>query len=133
MSILIFIHVKNNCFEKFAVFVNFYSFFEATHLFFSKNLGQSKSPIFFRLIEMPSLNSNERIACLECGREYTRIDASRHRKHCDVLKCSNCNFYTYSSKELINHIKKKHCQHNVNLCIQQAQNTLQEKVKLIYF
>ena len=82
---------------------------------------------------MPSLNRNERTACLECGREYTRKDASRHRKHCVVLKCSYCNFYTYSSEELTDHTKKKHCQHNVKLCGQQSQNTLQEKIKLICF
>ena len=82
---------------------------------------------------MPSLNRNERIACVECGREYTRLHASRHRKHCGVLKCSNCNFYRYSSEELTNHIKKKHCQHDVELSAQQAQKKLQEKVKLIYF
>ena len=82
-------------------------------------------PFFlFLLIEMPSLNRNERIACLECGRENTRLHASRHRKHCGVLKCSNRNFYRYSSEELSNHIKKNHCQHNVKLCAQQSQNTL---------
>ena len=104
-------------FKKFAVSIHFYSFFEAIQLFSSKNLGHSKSPnfSFFFLVEMPALNSNEKIACLECGREYTRKDASRHRNHCDVSKCSNCYFYTCSSEELTNHIKKKHCQHNVQL------------------
>ena len=82
---------------------------------------------------MPSLNRNERVACLECGREYTRKDASRHRRTCGVLKCSNCIFYTYSSEELTNHFKKKPCQHNVKLCAQQSPNTLQEKVKLLIF
>ena len=81
---------------------------------FLKNLGNSKYPVFsFSLIEMPPLNRNEGIAFLECGREYPRLHASGHRKHCGVLKCSNCNFYRYSSEELTNHIKKKHCQHNV--------------------
>ena len=67
---------------------------------------------------MPSLNRNEGVACLECGREYTRLHASRHRKRCGVLKCSNCNFFTYSGGKLTNHIKKKHSsrQHNVKLC-----------------
>ena len=77
---------------------------------------------------MQSLNRNERVACLECGREYIRLHSSRHR---DVLKCSNCNFYTYSSEELTKHFKKKHCQHNVKFCAQQSPNTLQEKVKFI--
>ena len=80
---------------------------------------------------MLSLNRNKKVACLESGREYTRLHASRHRRTCGVLKCSNCNFFTYCSEELTNHFKKKHCQHNVNLCAQQSPNTLQEKVKLI--
>ena len=83
---------------------------------------------------MPSLNRKERVACLECGREYIRLQASKHRRTCGILKCSNCKFYTYSSEELTNHFKKKHCQHNnVKLCAQQPPNTLQEKVKLIIF
>ena len=82
---------------------------------------------------MSSLNTNERVECPECGREYTRSHASRHRKHCGVLKWFSCNFYTYSSEELTNHIRKKHCQPNVKLCAQQSQNTLQDKVNLINF
>ena len=78
---------------------------------------------------MPSLNRNERVACLECGREYNRLHASRHRRTRGVLKSSNCNFYTYSSEDLANHFKKKHCHHNA----QQSPNTLQEKVKLTIF
>ena len=115
------------------MFNHFYSFFGAIQLFVSKNVGHSNSPNFFLLFEMPSLIRNKRVACLECGREYTRLHASRHRKHCGVLKCSICNFYTFSSEELTNHIKKKHysCQHIIKLCAQQPQNTLQEKVKLI--
>ena len=69
---------------------------------------------------MPSLNRNERVACLECGREYTHKDASRHRRRCGVLKCSNCTFYTYSSEELANNFKKKHSQYNIKLCAQQT-------------
>ena len=82
---------------------------------------------------MPSLNRNERVACLECGREYTRLHASRHRRTCEVLKCSNCNFCTYSSEDLTNQFMKKHCQHNLKLCAQQSPNTLQGKVKLMIF
>ena len=82
---------------------------------------------------MSSLNRNERGACLECGREKTHKDASRHRRTCGVLKCSNCNFYTYSSEELANHFKKKHYQDNVKLCAQHSPKSLQEKVKLIIF
>ena len=76
---------------------------------------------------MPLLNRNKRIACLECGREYTLKDASRHRKHSDVLKCSNYNFYRFSSEELTNHIKKKQCQYNVKVCAPQSQKTHQER------
>ena len=86
-------------------------------------------------IEMPSLKRNETVAWLEFGREHTRLHASRHRRSCGVLKSSNCIFYTYSTEEFTNHIKKKHssCQHKVKLCAQQSQNSLQEKVKLISF
>ena len=82
---------------------------------------------------MLSLNRNERGACLECGREYTLKDASKHRRTCGVLKCSICNFYTYSSEELANHFKKKHNQHNVKLCAHHSPKTLQEKIKFIFF
>ena len=82
---------------------------------------------------MSSLNKNERVACLECGREYNHKDASRHRRTCGGLKCSNCNFYTYSSEELANYFKKNHSQHNIKLCAQQTANTLQEKVKFLSF
>ena len=130
-TILIFFHGKNNCLRNF-FFIQIYSIFEANQLSFLKIWDILNLP-FFLFIGMASLNRNQRIACPECGREYTRLHTSRHRKHCGVLKCSNFNFYTYSSEELTDHIKKKHCQHNVNLCAQQSENTLQEKVKLIYF
>ena len=84
---------------------------------------------------MPSLNKNEKIACLKFGKEYTGEDASRHCKHCGFFKCYSCNFYTYSSEEFNNHIEKKHnnCQHNVKLCAQQSRHILQEKVEIIHF
>ena len=134
ISFLIFFHVKINWLKK-LLFFFFYSFFEAIQLFLSKSLGLSESPIYsqllFLIIEMPSLNRNERVASFECGREYTRKGASRHRKHCCVLKCSLCNFYTYRSEELFNHFKKKLCQHNNKLCAQQSRKTLHEKVNYI--
>ena len=110
--------------------------FEAVQLFFSEKLEHSKSRIFSQvlsLLEMPSLNRNERFACAEFGREYTRTDASRHRKHCGV---SNCLLYIYSSKELTYYIKKKHyfSQQNVKYGkdAQQSQNTPREsKTKIL--
>ena len=112
-SNLIFFHFKSNWLRNsHNYFCLRLFFFEAIQLFFSKNLGYSKSRFFSqplsKFIEIPSLNRNERVACLEYGIEYTRKDVSRHRNRCGVLKCSNCNFYTYSNEELANHIKKKH-------------------------
>ena len=118
--------------NKFAVFIHFYSFLRLFNSSYLKTWSNLNLPFnLFLLIEMPSLNRNDRVACLECGREYTRLHASRHCRFCGVLKCSNCNFYTYSKDELTNHFKKKHCQYNVKLCAQQSPNTLQEKVKFI--
>ena len=120
--------------DKFAVFIHFYSTFEAIQLIYLKIWYNLNLPFNFSLlIEMPSLNRNERAACLECGREYNHLHASRHRRTCSVLKCSKCNIYTYSSEELINYFRKKHCQHKFKLCAQQSPNTLQEKVKLVIF
>ena len=127
-SIQIFFHVKNNWLRILLFLFIFILFFRLCNFSFLNFWDILNLPYFFYL-----LNRNERIACLEFSTEYTRLHASRHRKHCGVLKCSNCNFYTYSSEDFDNHIKEKHCQHNVKLCAQQSQNTLQEKVKLIYF
>ena len=135
ISILIFFNVKNIWLKILLFLFNFFSFFEAIQLIFLKKIGYILNlPFNFSvLIEMPSLNRNERVACLECGREYTHKDASRHRRTCGNLKCSNCNFYTYNSKELANHFKKKHSQHNIKLCAQQSPNILQEKVNFFFF
>ena len=134
ISILILFHVKNNWLISLLflfTFIHFLRLFNSSYLkvWYTLNLPFNLS----LLIEMPSVNRNERVACLECGRENARLHASRHRRTCGVLKCSNCNVYTYSSEELTKHFKKKHCQHNVKLCAQQSPNTLQEKVKLIIF
>ena len=127
-SILIFFHVKNNWLRILLFLFIFIHFFRLCNFSFLNFWDILNLPYFFYL-----LIRNERIACLEFSTEYTRLHASRHRKHCGVLKCSNCNFYAYSSEDFDNHIKEKHCQHNVELCAQQSQNTLHEKVKLIYF
>ena len=117
ISILIFFIVKNNWLKSLLFLFNFILFlrlFNSSYLkiWYILNLSFNFSVLF----EMPSLNRSERVACLECGREYTHKDASRHRRTCGVLKCSNCNFHTYSSEELANHFKKKHSQHNIKLC-----------------
>ena len=130
--ILILFYVKSNWLRILDFFFTFLLFLRLFDTSFLKLWDILNLPFFLSLlIEVPSLKRNERVVCLDCGRENTRKDASRHRKHCDVLKCSNCNFYAYSSEELTNHIMKKHCVHNVKLCAQQPPNTLQGKVKLI--
>ena len=127
VSILILFHVKNNCSRNLLflfTFIHFLSLFNFSFLKIWDILNLQFFFLFlFLFIEMPLPNGNKRIAFLECGREYTRKDASRHRNHCDVLKCSNCNFYTFSSEELTNHIKKKQCQYNVKVCARKSQKT----------
>ena len=130
-SILIFFNVKINWVRNLLFVFNFFHFLRLFNFSFLNILNLQF--FLFLLIEMPSLNRNERIACLECGREYTRLHASRPWKHCGVLKCSNCNFYTYSSEELTNQIKKKYCQHRVVLCAQQSQKTTPRGGKIDIF
>ena len=90
----IFFHVKKNCLRNLLFQFIFIHFLRLLIFSFLKIWDILNLPFFLFLhIEMPSLNRSERIACLESGREYTRKDASSHRKHCDVLLCSNCNFY----------------------------------------
>ena len=134
ISLLILIHAENIWLRNLLFLFFFIHFLRLFNFSFLKIWETLSLPFFLSLlIVMPSLNRNESVACLECGGECTRKDASSHRKHFEVLKCSNCNFYTYSSKELTTHIKKKHnsCQHNVKLCAQQPPNSHQEKIILI--
>ena len=115
------------------VFTYFYLIFEAIQLFLSKKLEHSTSPIYYQvhslLNEMSSMNKNERVECNERGGEYTCKDASRHRRTCDVLKCSICNFYTYSSVELTYHIRKKAFFVNVMLNMERILSSLQTHSK----
>ena len=95
ISILILFNVKNNWLKILLFlfsFIHFLRLFNSSYLkiWYILNLPFNLS----FLIEMPSLNRNERVACLERGRENTRLHASRHRRTCGVLKSSNCNFYT---------------------------------------
>ena len=130
ISILIVFHGKINYF----LIITFINFLRLFNFAFLKIWDTSNIAfILSLLIEMLSLNINERVACLVCGKKYTRKDASRHRRTCGVLKCSRCSFYTYSSEELNNNFKKKHFQQKVKLCAQHSPNTLREKVKLIFF
>ena len=131
-SIPICFHVKYNWLINLLFLFTFSPFmrlFDSSYLEFLDNLNLPFHLSLF--IEMPSLKRKATVAWLE----DTRLHASRHRRSSSVLKCSNCNFYTYSTEEFTNLIKKKHssCQLKVKLCAQQSQNTLQEKVKFISF
>ena len=73
------------------------------------------SPVLFLFIEM---SRNERVSCFEYGRDYTRKNASRHRRTYGVLKCPNCNFHTYSREELSINIKKHSCRETFYMVIE---------------
>ena len=86
-------------------------------------------------MEMPSLDRNLKVACPEFGRDYTRIDTLRHPRTCGVLKCSNCNFYTYSSAEITD---RDHNLYRTSKTLvkngkdaQQAPNTLESRKKVL--
>ena len=73
--------------------------------------------VYFRLlcqtliIEMPSLNRNEKVTCENCGFQTTKLNLARPKKRCSVgtLYCTQGpNFSTNSQNDLIYHIDKKH-------------------------
>ena len=73
--------------------------------------------VYFRLlcqtpiIQLPSLNRNEKVTCENCGTQTAKLDLARHKKRCSVgtLYCTQCpNFSTESQNNLIYHIAKKH-------------------------
>ena len=73
--------------------------------------------VYFRLlcqtpiIQLPSLNRNEKVTCVNCGAQTTKLNLARHKKRCSVgtLYCTQCpNFSTESQNNLIYHIAKKH-------------------------
>ena len=73
--------------------------------------------VYFRLlwqtpiIEMPSLNRNEKFTCENCGTQITKLNLARHKKSCSVgtLYCTQCpNFSTKSQNDLNYHIAKKY-------------------------
>ena len=60
---------------------------------------------------MPALNRNEKVVCDNCGKQYVRAHAARHKKSCQggTLSCPKCpNYSTKSQAELSYHIAKKH-------------------------
>ena len=59
---------------------------------------------------MPALNRNEKKKCEDCGKEYRRADAARHRKSCvrGVISCPECNYCSYNQQEMNFHSSKKH-------------------------
>ena len=61
---------------------------------------------------MPALNRNEKVKCEDCGKEYRRSDAARHRKSCagGVISCPERNFCIYNQQEMNYHAAKKHAQ-----------------------
>ena len=74
-------------------------------------------PVYFRLlsqtriIEMPSLNGNEKVTCENCGTQTTKLYLARHKNRCSVgtLYCTQSpNFSTKSQNDLNYHNAKKH-------------------------
>ena len=64
------------------------------------------------IIEMPSLNRNEKVTCEKCCTQTTKLNLARHRKRCSVgtLYCTQWpNFSTKSQIDLNYHTAKKHC------------------------
>ena len=48
--------------------------------------------------------------CEDCGKEYRKSDAARHRKRCvrGVISCPECNYCSYNQQEKNCHAAKKH-------------------------
>ena len=60
---------------------------------------------------MPALNRNKKVVCDNCGKQYVRQQAARHKESCQggTLSCPKCpKFSTKSQSELSYHIAKKH-------------------------
>ena len=73
--------------------------------------------VYFRLvcqipiIEMLSLNRNEKVICDISGTHITKLNLARHKKRCSAgtLYCTQClNFFTKSENDMNYHIAKKH-------------------------
>ena len=79
--------------------------------------GRFNLQIFFRLLfqtpifEMPSLIRTEKVTCVNCGTQTTKLSLARHKKRCSVgtRYCTQChNFSTKSQYDLNYHNAKKH-------------------------
>ena len=59
---------------------------------------------------MPSLNRNEKMKCEDCGKEYRRDHAARHRKSCQagIISCPDCKYFTYNKQEMNYHVAKNY-------------------------
>ena len=59
---------------------------------------------------MPALNRNEKVKSEDCGKDYRRANAARHRKSCvrGVISCPECSYCTYNQQEMNFHTSKKH-------------------------
>ena len=63
------------------------------------------------IIEMPSLNRNEKVTCENCVTQTRKFNLARHKKSCSVgtLYCTQCpSFSTKSRNDLNYHFAKKH-------------------------
>ena len=80
-------------------------------MYFSFILLQAKSPTFF---QMPALKRNEKVKCEDCGKEYSRANAARHRKSCQsgIISCPDCKYFTNNKQEMNYHVAKKHSSPN---------------------
>ena len=60
---------------------------------------------------MPALNRNEKVTCVNCATQITKLNLARHKKSCPAgtLYCTQCpNFFTKFQNDLNYHIPKKH-------------------------
>ena len=97
---------KNTCYKFFAVisFALLPSSRFNPHVYF-RQLCQTP------IIEMPSLNRNEKVTCENCCTQTTKLNLARHKKSCSAgtLSCIQCpNFSTKFQSDLNCHIAKKH-------------------------
>ena len=76
--------------------------------------------LFF--FQMPALNREEKVKNVDCGKEYSRANAARHRKTSvrGFISRPVCNYCTYNQQEMNFHTIKKHLKStptSTKLCI----------------